>query len=66
MTLSSDERLSRPRWSVWRTVYAAGSILMLVLGALAGASLESIGLWLALVTAGGAVIRGQDRADINR
>jgi hypothetical protein len=56
----------RPRWSVWRTVYVAGSLLMLALGALAGASLESIVLWLALVTVGGAVIRGQDRADANR
>jgi hypothetical protein len=56
----------RSRWSAWCTIYVAGSVVMLVLGALAGASLGSIALWLGLVTAGSAVIRGQDRADINR
>lgn len=56
----------RFRWSVWCTIYVAGSAVMLILGGVAGASLGSVVLWLALVTAGGAVIRGQDRADINR
>jgi Protein of unknown function (DUF3040) len=56
----------RSRWSLWCTIHVAGSVLMLILGALAGVSMESIVLWLALVTAGTAAIRGQDRADIKR
>jgi fatty acid desaturase len=56
----------RSRRSVWFIVYAAASILMLTLGAVAGASFGSVLLWLCLVFAGSVAVRAQDRASINR
>jgi hypothetical protein len=55
-----------PPWSIWCAVYVVGSALMLTLGAMAGASLVVIFVWLGLVAVGTALIRAQDRCERRR